>query len=30
VDQTASMHGMDVNVILKDINEEIEKALKAN
>lgn len=30
VDQTASMHGMNVNVILKDINEEIEKALKAN
>ncbi len=30
VDQTASMHGMDVKVILKDINEEIEKALKAD
>tara|TARA_B100000315_G_scaffold237660_1_gene254646 strand:- start:8246 stop:8884 length:639 start_codon:yes stop_codon:yes gene_type:complete len=30
VDQTASMHSMDVNVILKDINEEIEKALKAD
>lgn len=29
VDQTASMHGMDVKVILKEINEEIEKALKA-
>ena len=28
VDQTASMHGMDVNVILKEINEEIEKSLK--
>tara|TARA_Y100000031_G_C8130759_1_gene342781 strand:+ start:13 stop:801 length:789 start_codon:yes stop_codon:yes gene_type:complete len=30
VDQTASMHNMDVNVILKDINNEIEKALKVN
>ena len=30
VDQTASMHSMDVNVILKDINEEIEKALKTD
>lgn len=28
VDQTASMHSMDVNIILNDINEEIEKALK--
>jgi cytochrome c oxidase cbb3-type subunit 1 len=30
VDQTASMHGLDVNIILKDINEEIEKALNKN
>lgn len=28
VDQTASMHSMDVNIILKEINEEIEKTLK--
>lgn len=28
VDQTASMHSMDVNIILNDVNEEIEKALK--
>ena len=28
VDQTASMHGMDVNMILKEINEEIEKTIK--
>ncbi len=28
VNQTASMHSIDVNIILKDINEEIEKSLK--